>query len=132
VNPEINTSVNKTRVKEHGKGNMRYFEKNYDWNDQDLVSQYDELPLWSSYFVHLLLENIPLKSYRNDLDVGCGTGVPLIEICRCFTWNAARPKSYKTCRTNLLQDSKLFKRWSGYDFRKAETGTGCGAAGGKE
>ena len=82
MNPEINTSVNKTRVKEHGKGNMRYFEKNYDWNDPDLVSQYDELPLWSSYFVHLLLENIPLKSYRNDLDVGCGTGIPLIEICQ--------------------------------------------------
>jgi ubiquinone/menaquinone biosynthesis C-methylase UbiE len=70
---------------------MRYFENNYNWDDADLVSQYDELPLWSSYFGKLLLDNIPLKKYRNYLDVGCGTGFPLIEIsqkigngCRCY------------------------------------------------
>ena len=61
---------------------MNYIEKNFDWGDHDLVSQYDELSLWSSYFGHLRLENIPLKNYKKYLDVGCGTGFPLIEICQ--------------------------------------------------
>lgn len=70
---------------------MKYYEKNYNWDDADLVSQYDELPLWSSYFGKLLLDNIPLKKYHNYLDVGCGTGFPLIDIsqkigngCKCY------------------------------------------------
>lgn len=43
---------------------MDYPKKQYDWNDDNLVSQYDELSLWSSYFGHLLLNNIPLLKYK--------------------------------------------------------------------
>lgn len=59
---------------------MQYYEKTFDWNRDDLVSQYDELPLWSSPFGLLLLDNIPLGKYKNYLDVAFGTGFPLIEI----------------------------------------------------
>lgn len=61
---------------------MNYLKKKYDWNDPDLVNQYDELPLWSSYFGHLLLDNLPLEDYKHYLDVGCGTGFPLIDVCQ--------------------------------------------------
>lgn len=58
----------------------QYLQKTYDWNRADLVSQYDELPLWSSPFGILLLDNIPLGKYDYYLDVGSGTGFPLIDI----------------------------------------------------
>jgi len=41
---------------------------------------YDELPLWSAMFGLLLLDEIPLRSVHTALDVGCGTGFPLIEL----------------------------------------------------
>lgn len=44
------------------------------------IAAYDELPLWSAMFGLLLLEHIPLKNVHLALDVGCGTGFPLIEL----------------------------------------------------
>ncbi|MCA1732596.1 MAG: class I SAM-dependent methyltransferase, partial [Acidobacteria bacterium] len=41
---------------------------------------YDELPLWSAMFGLLLLEHVPLAGIHVALDVGCGTGFPLIEL----------------------------------------------------
>jgi ubiquinone/menaquinone biosynthesis C-methylase UbiE len=88
---------------------LKYFEKNYNWDDADLVSQYDELPLWSSYFGKLLLDNIPLKKCLNYLDVGCGTGFPLIEIsqkigngCKCYgidPWSRALERIKQKLKT---------------------------------
>ncbi|HEY0141375.1 MAG TPA: class I SAM-dependent methyltransferase [Thermoanaerobaculia bacterium] len=45
-----------------------------------VVNAYDELPLWSAAFGALLLEHVPLAGIRTALDVGCGTGFPLIEL----------------------------------------------------
>jgi len=61
---------------------MKYYNREFDWNDSNLVSQYDELPLWSSYFAQILLDNIPMDNFKYYLDVGCGTGFPLIDICQ--------------------------------------------------
>ncbi|MGH9422760.1 MAG: class I SAM-dependent methyltransferase, partial [Thermoanaerobaculia bacterium] len=41
---------------------------------------YDELPLWSAMFGLLLLDEVPLTNVTKALDVGCGTGFPLIEL----------------------------------------------------
>lgn len=57
-----------------------YLKKTFDWNNEDLVSQYDELPLWSSPFGLMLLDNVPLRKYSTYIDIGCGTGFPLIDI----------------------------------------------------
>jgi arsenite methyltransferase len=51
-----------------------------DFADPEIVNAYDELPLWSAMFGLLLLDELPLAGARVALDVGCGTGFPLIEI----------------------------------------------------
>src|SRR4051812_39407146 len=53
---------------------------NADFNSPRIVNAYDELPLWSAMFGLLLLEHVPLTNVTKALDVGCGTGFPLIEL----------------------------------------------------
>jgi ubiquinone/menaquinone biosynthesis C-methylase UbiE len=51
-----------------------------DFDSPEVVDTYDEAPLWSAMFGLLLLEHVPLAGVRTALDVGCGTGFPLIEL----------------------------------------------------
>lgn len=51
-----------------------------DFSSPATMTAYDELPLWSAMFGLLLLEEVPLTGIRAALDVGCGTGFPLIEL----------------------------------------------------
>jgi arsenite methyltransferase len=51
-----------------------------DLSSPQILAAYDELPLWSAMFGLLLLEHVPLKHVNVALDVGCGTGFPLIEL----------------------------------------------------
>lgn len=52
--------------------------------DDNMVNYYDELPLWSTPFGILLLNNIPLQKDSIIVDIGCGTGFPLFEIAQRF------------------------------------------------
>jgi ubiquinone/menaquinone biosynthesis C-methylase UbiE len=51
-----------------------------DLSSPDVITAYDELPLWSAMFGLLLLDEAPLSGVQAALDVGCGTGFPLIEL----------------------------------------------------
>jgi ubiquinone/menaquinone biosynthesis C-methylase UbiE len=51
-----------------------------DFNSPQVIAAYDEVALWSAMFGLLLLEEVPLSNVTNVLDVGCGTGFPLIEL----------------------------------------------------
>jgi ubiquinone/menaquinone biosynthesis C-methylase UbiE len=51
-----------------------------DFNSPQVIVAYDEVALWSAMFGLLLLEEVPLANVTNALDVGCGTGFPLIEL----------------------------------------------------
>ena len=51
-----------------------------DFSSPDVVRAYDEAPLWSAMFGLLMLEEVPFNGVRDLLDVGCGTGFPLLEL----------------------------------------------------
>jgi len=51
-----------------------------DFSSPAIMTAYDELPLWSAMFGLLLLDEVPLTNVRTVLDVGSGTGFPLIEL----------------------------------------------------
>ncbi len=59
-----------------------YLTKVLDWQEKDIVQAYDELPLWSAPFGLLLLEHFPIGEYEHYLDIGFGTGFPLIDIAQ--------------------------------------------------
>lgn len=59
-----------------------YLDRKLDYLQSDITNAYDELPLWSSAFGLLLLDNFPIGEYSNYLDIGCATGFPLIDIAQ--------------------------------------------------
>jgi ubiquinone/menaquinone biosynthesis C-methylase UbiE len=61
-----------------------YLDEQFDLSDPALVSALDEMPLWSAPFGARLLEAVAFRPDMTLLDVGCGTGFPLLELAqRC-------------------------------------------------
>lgn len=54
--------------------------KPFDPEDDDAVSALDELPLWAAPFGLLLLDLVRLRPGLAVLDVGFGTGFPILEL----------------------------------------------------
>lgn len=55
----------------------------YEFIDSsNFINTFDEAPLWSSRFGFLLLDNIKLKPNLTVIDLGSGTGFPLLEIAK--------------------------------------------------
>ena len=53
----------------------------YQFEDSpEFVDTFDELPLWSAAFGLLLLKHLPLQAGLRVLDIGSGTGFPLLEL----------------------------------------------------
>lgn len=57
-----------------------YLSNAADYPEDNIVSIFDEGSFWSAHFGMLLLNNIPIASNLNVLDVGCGTGFPVFEL----------------------------------------------------
>lgn len=53
-----------------------------DLRTSETISVFDEVQLWSAMFGLLLLRYVPLKQGIKVLDVGCGTGFPLLELAQ--------------------------------------------------
>ena len=80
-----------------------YLSSEVDLNAPETVSVYDELPLWSAAFGRLLLAHVPIRRSQTILDVGFGTGFPILELaqrlgssCKLFgidPWEAARSRA---------------------------------------
>ena len=59
---------------------LNYLHDAFNLNDPDVVSILDDVPLWSAPFGLKLLDYIPYEPGLSVLDIGCGTGFPLIEL----------------------------------------------------
>jgi len=59
-----------------------YLYESFDYNSEDFISVCDELSLWSAPFGVKLLDKLPIRKKLNLLDVGPGTGFPLLEIAQ--------------------------------------------------
>ncbi len=59
-----------------------------NWRDPAIVNIYDEVCLWSAPFGLLMLEQIPMRGIQAALDLGFGTGFPLIELAQRLGPNA--------------------------------------------
>ncbi len=57
-----------------------YLNSTFNFVDHLLVSALDELPLWSAPFGLKLFETIKLKKNIKVLDIGFGTGFPILEV----------------------------------------------------
>jgi arsenite methyltransferase len=57
-----------------------YLNYSSDWNNPETVSLHDELPLWSAPFGMMLLDRVKLSPNMTVLDIGFGTGFPLIDL----------------------------------------------------
>ncbi|MDP4090477.1 MAG: methyltransferase domain-containing protein [Bacillota bacterium] len=97
---------------------MDYLEDKISF-DNDMVCCYDELPLWSSPFGIMLLNNIPLKRNSSVVDIGCGTGFPLLELaqrlgesCRIFgidPWEAAVSRAIRKKEQFRIKNVEIIK-----------------------
>jgi ubiquinone/menaquinone biosynthesis C-methylase UbiE len=61
-----------------------YLKQKYNLSDPAIISSFDEMPLWSSYFGEVLLDTIVFKAKAKILDIGCGAGYPLLELAQRF------------------------------------------------
>lgn len=80
-----------------------YLDFEPDFDDPQEVAGYDELPLWSALFGQLLFKYLPLRQHQAVLDIGYGTGFPLLDLalrlgptCKVYgidPWEAARQRA---------------------------------------
>jgi ubiquinone/menaquinone biosynthesis C-methylase UbiE len=90
----------------------------FDRNDAALVSIYDDLPLWSAPFGLTLLETVRLRKSICALDIGFGTGFPLLEIAERLgesssvygidPWEAAHQRTRLKIEKREIRNVRLF------------------------
>src|SRR5512143_1316324 len=88
-------------------------------DDPEFAAAVDELPLWSAPFGLALLEAVPLDPEAVVLDVGCGTGFPLVELAHRLgprarllgvdPWAAVLARARAKCRAQDLANVLLVR-----------------------
>lgn len=99
-----------------------YLQTNYNLDSDDLVEVIDELPLWSAPFGLKLLDKIIYRKNITVLDIGFGTGFPLIEVamrlgesCKVYgidPWKAAANRARRKIRMYQLNNVELIEGYA--------------------
>jgi hypothetical protein len=58
----------------------KWIETEFDLCDPRIVSIVDDLPLWSAPFGMKLLEKVKIAGVNRAIDIGSGTGFPIVEL----------------------------------------------------
>ena len=95
-----------------------FIKKEPDMNNAEIVSVIDELPFWSAPFCLKLLDVIKYRKNIKALDIGFGTGIPLLEVaqrlgdtCKVYgidPWEAAIERCKKKIKVYGITNVKLF------------------------
>lgn len=88
-----------------------------NWEDPDKASAYDQVPNWSPYFGEMIFNNIKLGKNMMALDIGFGTGYPLLELAQRLgpsavvygidPWQAAIDRAKFKIRTFGIQNIEI-------------------------
>ncbi len=91
-----------------------------DFQKEEIVNIYDEISLWAAPFGRLLLEYIPMQKNAKILDLGFGTGFPIIELAQRFgdgstiygmdIWPAAVKRAQVKIKTLDIKNVELFEQ----------------------
>ena len=79
------------------------------FDESALTAAYDELPLWSAPFGLKLLEVVALRPGIVALDIGCGTGFPVLELAQRLgpalssSTHTTRPRACAKCTTSTTR-----------------------------
>jgi arsenite methyltransferase len=90
----------------------------YEFIDsEEFVDTFDELPLWSASFGLLLLKHLELKANLTVVDIGSGSGFPLMELagrlgktCRLYgidPWTNANKRSKQKIKNYNLSNVEI-------------------------
>lgn len=96
-----------------------YLKSRHDLNDPELVSIIDEIPLWSAAFGLRILDTVHYRRAIHALDIGSGTGFPLIElamrlgsssmVCGIDPWKAGIERARRKIRTCRLTNTAIIE-----------------------
>ena len=91
-----------------------------NWQTPEVVNIFDEASLWAAPFGRILLENIPMKPQSKVLDLGFGTGFPLVELSQRFgssskiygmdIWEEAIMRAKEKISVLGLQNIEIFEQ----------------------
>jgi arsenite methyltransferase len=94
-----------------------YLSFRVDLDAPEAVLVYDELPLWSAGFGRLLLDRIPMRRGTTVLDLGYGTGFPILELAQRLgdtsrvigidPWETARQRALLKARVWNVRNAEL-------------------------
>jgi ubiquinone/menaquinone biosynthesis C-methylase UbiE len=62
----------------------QYLNKTFNWQSEEIVAVYDDMPTWSAMPGNALLEAIEYAPNKTVVDIGFGTGYPLLQLAERF------------------------------------------------